>query len=463
MIDFIKINYTDTGYVLPTSSIDFKSGFNHNTGELDETVKGNYFDFNIERYGSGRTIITGSIHKYFNRNDFNGNDLTALNFQRSVMDLKSEIHLIPDLCKLENVEIGVNIQTDFDPNLLLENLLFHRTREFNKPIAGAFYMQSKKDNYIIKIYNKTDQYKRVLSGLTAELKGSKITSTERAQKQSLAQIIKDELKPNTLRFEVKFLKMEVLNSMGIDTLADLCKPELYRHFKKLLLMEFDEVYFYDHTTEILKMKIPEQIIFKDYRNPNYWKNLDRKNKYYHKNRFADLTLKYSENVKTKVSELIGKKMDELTAKSLDIFPDILAPHQMAKFRQIPHSYIGVKSPNNSNDLTVTNEGAKTPVNNPENNSYCKVTGLNISMQKKGSLYLCSTGLKFYKETDPEIYKKLSAKYLTDKMKTRPTEKQIYYIAHNIRNTKTNPNHNPRNSRERFEQRNYNKYQLQFNF
>lgn len=459
MIDFIKINYTDTGYVLPTSSIDFKSGFNRNTGELDENVKGNYFDFNIERFGSGRTIITGSIHKFFNRTDFNGNDLTASNFQKSVIDLKNEIHLVPDLCKLENVEIGVNIQTEFNPNLLLENLLFHRTKEFNKPIAGAYYMQSKKEKYIIKMYNKSAQNYRVLRRLESELKGNKITSTERAQKQSLLQIIKDELKPNTLRFEIKFLKMELLNKMGIVTLADLCKPEFFQHFKEMLLLEFDEVFFYDHTTEILKMRAHEQIIFKDYRNPNYWKSLDRKDKYYHKKRFADLTLKYSQNIKGKVSELIGEKMDELTAKSLDIFPAILAPHQTVKFRQIPHSYIGVKCPNNSSDLTVINKG----INDPENKTYCKVTGLDISMQKKGSLYLCSTGLKFYKENDPETFRKLYLKYLTDKMKTRPIERQIYYIAHNIRNTKTNVEHNKRNNRQRFEQRNYPKHQLQFSF
>lgn len=455
----MKVNYANSGYNLPTDKIDFKSGFNHNTGEVEENLKGKYFDFSIERFGSGRTMVTGSIHKYFNRNDFNGNDLTSLNFQRAVSDLKNEIGLIPELCRLENVEIGVNIQTDFNPNLLLENLLFHRTKEFNKPIAGAYYLQSKKENYIIKIYNKSAQNNRVSRRLESDLKGSKIAAAERTQKQSLAQLIKDELRPNTLRFEIKFLKMEVLNQMGIVTLADLCKPEFFQHFKEMLLSEFDEVFFYDHTTEISKMRNREQIIFKDYRNPNYWKSLDRKDKYYHKKRFASLTLKYSQNSKAKVSELIGKKMDELTAKSLDIFPDILAPHQAAKFRQIPHSYIGVKCPINSNDLTGVNQGA----NDRKNNTYCKVTGLDISMQKRGSKFLCSTGLKYYRETNPETFKKLSSKYLTDKMKSRNIVEQIYYIAHNIRNTKTNPNHNPNYSRQRFESRNYHSSQLQFNF
>ena len=85
------------------------------------------------------------------------------------------------------------------------------------------------------------------------------------------------------------------------------------------------------------------------------------------------------------------------------------------------------------------------------------------MQRKGSKFLCFGGLKYYKEFEPNIYKDLEKRFLSEKMKVRDTDSQIYYIAHNIRNIKTNPNHNPKNSRKRFEQRNYNKQQLQFNF
>ena len=447
MIDFIKINYSNTGYILPTSLIDFKSGFNLNTGEIEENITGNYYDFKIKRFGSGRTMITGSIHKFFNRHDFNGNDLTAMNFQKSVLDLRNEINLIPDECVLENVEIGVNVQTDFNPNLFLDNLLFHRTTEFNKPISGVHYMQSKKDNYIIKIYNKTAQNNRVLRGLERELKGNNITQKERTQKESLAQIIKDQLKDNTLRFEIKFLKMEVLNKMGIKTTADLCKREIFEQFKRLLLEEFNEVYFYDYTTEIHQMKPINQISFKDYRNPNFWKSLNRKDKYYHKKRFNQLTLEYSRDLKGKISKIISEKTDQLTAKSLDILTDILAPEKTVNFRQINHSYIGVKRPN----ITT------------ENNRVCLVTGLNISMQKKTSKYLCSTGLIYYLENEPDIYKRLKDKYLTAEKRGSELRKQIYYIAHNIRNTKTNVEHNKRNNRQRFEQRNYPKHQLQFSF
>jgi len=77
----------------------------------------------------------------------------------------------------------------------------------------------------------------------------------------------------------------------------------------------------------------------------------------------------------------------------------------------------------------------------------------------GSKYLCFAGLKYYRENKIELYKDLEKKYLSEKMKVQKIEKQMYYIAHNIRNSKTNSFHN----QKRFEKRNYNPNQLQFQF
>ena len=81
------------------------------------------------------------------------------------------------------------------------------------------------------------------------------------------------------------------------------------------------------------------------------------------------------------------------------------------------------------------------------------------MQKKTSKYLCSAGLKYYKENDPETYQKLKEKFLTREKWHLDLPEQFYFIAHNIRNTKTNEYHN----RKKFIERNYNVNQLQFNF
>lgn len=90
---------------------------------------------------------------------------------------------------------------------------------------------------------------------------------------------------------------------------------------------------------------------------------------------------------------------------------------------------------------------------------CIVTGLDISMQKRNSSYLCFSGLKYYLTHAPKIYRELEKRYLTTKAKDKDLDTQIYYIAHNIRNTKTNIIHN----RRRYEERNILEGQLSFNF
>ena len=92
-------------------------------------------------------------------------------------------------------------------------------------------------------------------------------------------------------------------------------------------------------------------------------------------------------------------------------------------------------------------------------SCCDVPNIDITDQQKGSRFLREITLKNIKNTDTELYDELEKMYLTDKAKKLPIEKQIYLICKNIRDTESNP----RNNRVRFEQRNYHKQQLQFNF
>lgn len=313
--DFVKIQYTDKNYELPTDKTDFTISVNNETGETDNKKEGEYFGMQIIKYASGRMMVKGSIHKFFNRTDFNGNDFDMINLFSALQDLETELGLKPESCRLENIEIGVNIQLSFDPNRLLQNLLFHRSAEFNKTISGSFYYQSAKRDYIIKIYNKTAQYEKKLKKYSENVNFMK--PDEKKEFSIFKKTVNGHLQPNTLRFEIKFLKMNVLNDLDIVFLSDLKKPEMMDLFKNLLLKEFQEVYFYDYTIDETKMKLPEINKLKDYRNPNYWVNLSKKDKYYHKKRFEKMTLKYSQNLKGKVSELIKQKIVKLTEKSLD--------------------------------------------------------------------------------------------------------------------------------------------------
>ncbi|WP_241280086.1 hypothetical protein [Chryseobacterium cucumeris] len=311
-IDFVKIQYTDKDYELPTDKTDFIISVNNETGETDNKKEGEYFGMKIIKYASGRVMVKGSIHKFFNRTDFNGNDFDMKNFSSALQDLEMELGLNHKYCRLENIEIGINIQLPFDPNVILQNLLFHRSIEFNKTISGSFYYQSAKTEYIVKIYNKTAQYKKRLKRIASNPNIK--SQQDREEISFLKETIEEQLQNNTLRFEVKFLKMNILNDFGLVYLSDIAKTEIIESLNSLLLKEFQEVHFYDNTMDESKMAGSEVNKLKDYRNPNYWINLNKKDKYYHKNRFKKMTLKYSQNLKGKVSELIKQKMERLTAK-----------------------------------------------------------------------------------------------------------------------------------------------------
>jgi hypothetical protein len=66
-----------------------------------------------------------------------------------------------------------------------------------------------------------------------------------------------------------------------------------------------------------------------------------------------------------------------------------------------------------------------------------VTGIDISMQRKGSKMLSVSGLRYYKDSDPELFQKLKRMFLTDYWKNENPEKEIWEIYHNIRNKKNN--------------------------
>ncbi|HJX72500.1 MAG TPA: hypothetical protein VJ346_11120, partial [Bacteroidales bacterium] len=72
---------------------------------------------------------------------------------------------------------------------------------------------------------------------------------------------------------------------------------------------------------------------------------------------------------------------------------------------------------------------------------CPVTGLDISMQPKNSKFLSFSGVKWYYENNPEVYKKILEPRLTGTWKDKPISRQFSEIAHAIRNSDSNPRNN----------------------
>ena len=90
-----------------------------------------------------------------------------------------------------------------------------------------------------------------------------------------------------------------------------------------------------------------------------------------------------------------------------------------------------------NDLRIlTHSEKKRP-----NTKCCPVTGLDISMQPKNSKFLSYTGVKWYFENDFETYKKVLASRAQQNWLDRGIDYQFREIAHNIRNSDSNPRNN----------------------
>ncbi|WP_325447987.1 hypothetical protein [Gelidibacter sp.] len=395
MIDFIKLNLinTDFDYIETHPLLDFMMEVNTKTGELKNVKKAYYkgLEFRLyeptEKTNSRRLTLEGSLHKYWNNGAHNFNDFGINELDEVLNDLKECFNILQSNCVLRTLEIGVNIEPPYKTKTILNQCLLHKTDRLKWIYTKdeGNYIQSKHQRHIIKIYDKRTHYKN--KGFTID--------------------------KEILRFEIKYTKMRYLHSKGIYSLNNLLNYGLH-HFKTDLLKEWDNVLICDKSI-ISKTKYKDQ-----YDNINFWLDLNYNNFKYHRNNLKRLTAKQPDNIKKKIADLIKKKCEILNTNTTQINP----------------LYIRLK--------TVVS----TSTNTDQNRRFCKVTNLNISMQKVDSILLSHTGLRYYHKTDKKIYKEVKNKYLSKLWINADHATQIKQIAHNIRckssNTMTSRKrkHNP---------------------
>ncbi len=260
-VDFFKSRcFIENDEILKNPNLDFHSDLNESTGENSDIkvaildhIQITYYPPNRQR---SKTLIKvqGSLHKYYNRalskeykekylsKGFNGNDFTFLQVVESIKHLCTRLNIAPHQMKLANLELGVNFIPPVDTIQILDGLILHQGVEFNKPESYQ-YRQVVHSQFYIKVYNKARQY----------------------------------LLPKELsRYELKYVKMTYLNSIGIWTLADLTKTDAYKRFKSAFLAAWRNTLFYDYS--ITKGNLTEKQIsnLKDYSNPIYWLRLNSK-------------------------------------------------------------------------------------------------------------------------------------------------------------------------------------------
>jgi hypothetical protein len=387
MIDYTKIllKNIDLSRLKNLSILDFNIVVSEKTGELSDKRIANYHFCKITVYDSGIVLFTGSIHKMWNSlNDikapnfnskkedkgFNGNQFTINDIFEVRRHLQELFNCDNDQMVFQNIEFGFNITTLFDPQIFIRGLLYHYGILFEFRF-NRFYAQVIHERYLLKIYNKSNQYG---------------------------------MKNHTIRIELKVIKTEDIKSTGIKTFADINKYSLNKA-KELLLKRFDEVVYYDNTILTEELTKRQKQTLNQYSNPRYWiEKLNPKNRHYNKAQLKKYIIKHSNNLHLQIVESIIEKFGIINRLSTD-----------HKFGTINSSSIKLNYP-------------------IKQSRYCPITGVNISIQKEGSYLLSHGGLKQLYSFDRIKFEEVKREHLSKKWLQSDYETQIKEIAHNIRDT-----------------------------
>ena len=435
MLDNIKFSVTDIGIINRVLlHPDFaqcrpKNNYYHSLKHRTHGAKLS-LDFRkaMERgkvIGYGHLEIIASPHYHFNHYQHNGNDFAPTDCIEAIAGILTYLGIEQeeyDSLKVVNIEFGLNLIPEQDIKNLINGLLFYKKTPFTIPDTKKPY------------FKKTDatNYKQI----KAYAKGLQFLDVPQYG-----------INPNTFRFEVKSKQAKNICKYGINTATDLLNLESYNRLGQILLDEWEQVLLINlglKSNELNALKRDEVLFVKNVKSIDFWSGLYR--------------VKFARS-KDKYHTILGKKNNLHHLIKLQIIDKLFDLQNVTNSTQKTTINRGILK----NDKTTSQLINLENVTDLQNNKVCLVTNLDISMQKKGSKFLCVKGLKYYKENQPETYQKLTEKYLTEKQKGKSFDRQNYFIAHNIRNAKTNLQHNPKYSRQRFEKRNYNPNQLQINF
>jgi hypothetical protein len=395
MFDYFKINNMLIGLKIQTL-LDFGIIVNENTGEEYLTRKKsanlNNLIFTITP-GNRFVKVQGSLHKFANNGTRNNDRFTFDRFSKVAKELEN--YISPD-DSINVLEFGVNVCTPFDPSDLIKNLIAHRKKPINKTIKeGMEYASCEYNQNVIKIYNK---------GLQQGPAGSFI-----------------------LRIEAKYLKMAKLFKNGLKW-SDLSKPDTWQYLGTILEKKFSEVIYYDPSIKIDQIPESDRLIIEKGHNPIFWENLSGLYVYRIRKQYQDLIRKYG-TMFNNLPELLKQEINE-SVKS----------YQFSPIEKTVSNYPEISESVKSYPLLYGNNSPMA-INTP----VCCITGISISMQKSGSKFLCISGIRELKKTDPESFEKLKDQRLNSKWLRYPLEVQFREIAHSIRNEFYNPKNNTKKS------------------
>ena len=397
MIDYIKIllSNIDVKHLLQLTYLDFKVEVSNDTGELSTKKIAEYRFCKITIYDTGTVLFTGSIHKLWNSlkdikapnyknietyKGFNGNQFTLENIIEVRNHLENLFECEPQQMIFQNIELGVNTTPEFNPNLYLKGLLYHKNKLFEFRYDNNL-AQAQHQRFIFKIYNKSLQY-----GMSEF----------------------------TLRIELKIIKSEELKTIGLRTFADINAITLGKA-KQMLLNRFNEVMHYDYTINKKGLTDTQNQLLKSYSNPRYWIiDLEPKYRDRHKKRLKEITIKYSKNLHQQLRQNIIQKCVMINRLS-----------ESSKCVIINSSSIGL-------NITQTPIKIKT--------KKCSVTGIELTHENEDAKYIRTSTLNYLHNYDKNTFEEVCSYLLSKTNGNRPKFEGgiIKHLAKQVRNRYFNP-------------------------
>jgi len=343
--------------------------------------------------------LQGSIHKYKNSGLHNFDDFSFTDIVRIVIQLCKTFNFNPRQTLFNNVEFGVNIIVPFDINDLFKSIISYKGTPFQRfNIPGASGIECKKDDFIIKIYNKGLQYNQ---------------------------------RENTLRIEIKVISMKFFKDRKIKlhSLSDLMNIDIYPQLQTILRGGIDEILFYDNTIDLTKINPADSLILSNGRNPKYWEDIKsiskdytggnqnseykrKRKKYYRElSKYASLMKQYSTSaIKKNTCLLIDEKFKEL------IICDDHTRDKLTDFLKQYSEEIDDNKNSEKGQIIISHiEGICPPL--PDKDRKCLTCGIDISQKKKTARY-CSKKCK-NKHTNPILNPKNNLKKRIKKNKKYP--------------------------------------------
>jgi hypothetical protein len=285
MFDFVKIalRNADIKALMENKYLEFIVDNNLKTGEKGNKCVAEYKGLKFIIHDSGYTLMQGSLHKYHNEGKHNYNDFTYSDLEEVLHELCEKFNIDLSDCILKNIEIGVNICLPFKPDVILNNLLFHKMLPFKDvSLRSGNFKEAEHEQYCIKVYDKAKHYN---------------------------------LFGNLMRYELKFVRMQRINKLGIYSLKDLLNKAHFKPLETLLFTEWGNVQLYDETLKIEALNSYKRTVkIHQWRNPNHWLNLAKNQRCREKKSYLECVQNHSENTHQLISNLIVDKWNELIQK-----------------------------------------------------------------------------------------------------------------------------------------------------